>query len=288
MCIRDRTSSIVVPSVESIPSISKPLQSKESPPVIKSTETTKTRIHRSSLTNHPQHRLDVGACVQCEATEFSFTYDEHSSKRDQYFEIISRKIDRNEKILAGSISIPRNTFEPGCTLTLNQTVLPSDTQSSSSMECESELQVTSIAVELHISCQSKRFKNPLSIELNSLLVDTSAACLAYNQNPSSSKRWECLEKKHTKQHHDYISFQSETTHFTTFAVLLEATNPCNRWIWIVSLVMVGSCIIIMLLIAVIYYRSRWFRAVVGGFEADSISVVIKKAPDLSKVARTNN
>jgi len=78
-----------------------------------------------------------------------------------------------------------------------------------------------------------------------------------------------------------------TTSLRTFVVLFQATSPCDRWIWIASLALVGSCLVFALLVGGVYYRSRWFRAVIGGFEGESISVVIKKAPDLSKVVTSN-
>jgi len=62
-------------------------------------------------------------------------------------------------------------------------------------------------------------------------------------------------------------------------VLFQSSNTdnCNdNALWIASLVLVGSFAVGSVLVVVLYYHSKRFRSIVGGFKAEGISAIIEK------------
>eukprot|EP01102_Stenamoeba_stenopodia_P015082 TRINITY_DN5102_c0_g1_i2.p1 TRINITY_DN5102_c0_g1~~TRINITY_DN5102_c0_g1_i2.p1 ORF type:complete len:459 (-),score=68.05 TRINITY_DN5102_c0_g1_i2:167-1543(-) len=213
------------------------------------------------------------ACVGCEVLDTSFTFDKESAAKDK---TIPFRVKGNK--IAGSLTIPANTFDSGCTIIVRQSDEDADVQDSNALDCKPELKLSSVAVELTIeggkNCSSKHFRNSVLLDLYSEIVDTNDACAAFKRKYKDS--WKCLDSKKTRHHDHYISIRSKTDHFTTFAVLFQSSNPCDRWIWITSLSMVACCLVFILWMGIWYWRSKHFRALIGGFHGESVSGVIEK------------
>jgi len=64
----------------------------------------------------------------------------------------------------------------------------------------------------------------------------------------------------------------------TFAVLFQSSNTnCNdNTLWIASVILVVSFVVASSLAVVVYYQSKAFRSIVGGFKTDGISTIIEK------------
>ena len=54
------------------------------------------------------------------------------------------------------------------------------------------------------------------------------------------------------------------------------TSGCDTWIWIASLSLVAATTVLSIILIALYYGSGRFRAVVGGFKADRLTVVLKR------------
>jgi len=128
-------------------------------------------------------------------------------------------------------------------------------------------------------------------------VDPDSACVAFRESNDVETDWKCLDENEVTKKKDFLVIESQTTHFTlvchspviiygeshitlllrTFAVLFQASDSCDRWIWIASLSMVAFCCCFSLLMGGLYFTSRRVRAVVGGFKAKHISSVLKHA-----------
>eukprot|EP01102_Stenamoeba_stenopodia_P016389 TRINITY_DN5729_c0_g1_i3.p1 TRINITY_DN5729_c0_g1~~TRINITY_DN5729_c0_g1_i3.p1 ORF type:complete len:765 (-),score=93.30 TRINITY_DN5729_c0_g1_i3:21-2315(-) len=180
--------------------------------------------------------------------------------------------------LTGRLTIPAGTFQPGCTLTIEQGDEPKETSKSSS-ECDKKSnKVVSSLVGLSISkpCKSSDFKHAVLIDLFIKTEDQSKrkACLAFAE---SNKDWECLSDTQfdDKAYDDVVDVQGKTTHFTTFAVLLQSQDPChNRWIWITSLAMIGGALVLFIVAVIVRFKSELFRAWLEGYEGKRLTKIV--------------
>jgi len=100
----------------------------------------------------------------------SFKFDRKSANKELVLPIEASF--KSQTVISGSITIPAGTFAPGCTLHIDSSKAPSDVQKSDPLACDPQLDLASVAVELTISggCQSKGFKKPVTIELNSMVT----------------------------------------------------------------------------------------------------------------------
>eukprot|EP01102_Stenamoeba_stenopodia_P002996 TRINITY_DN12933_c0_g1_i1.p1 TRINITY_DN12933_c0_g1~~TRINITY_DN12933_c0_g1_i1.p1 ORF type:complete len:845 (+),score=154.32 TRINITY_DN12933_c0_g1_i1:64-2598(+) len=233
-----------------------------------------TKTLKSTTTPSPSsspHNLMKRPCVGCKANDKTIEFTKENSQKDIKVPFESGKY------IVGQMIIQANTFKPGCVLRINQSDADVQVQKSDALDCEPELRLSSIAVELSLTgsseeCKEEGFKHPVSIELYSKTFDTSRVCVAFQRHESS---WKCLESPSIRRHPNYIAVKSETEHFTSFAVLLEMSDPCDRWIWIASLSLVGACLICTFCTSFLYCRSGRFRSFVGGFTAPRVTEVIE-------------
>eukprot|EP01102_Stenamoeba_stenopodia_P019161 TRINITY_DN7148_c0_g1_i2.p1 TRINITY_DN7148_c0_g1~~TRINITY_DN7148_c0_g1_i2.p1 ORF type:complete len:342 (-),score=40.94 TRINITY_DN7148_c0_g1_i2:55-1080(-) len=261
-----QTSSPAIVATVSLSATVSPLASSNEP--ITSTPklvTSTTGLPTSGPTQEP--------CVGCEVETTTFAFTKQSSQRT-----VTIPFQKGNSI-GGRVTIRPGTFPPGCVLTVKQSSVDEETKKET--ECgKTKKTVVSVAIDLKIDggrqCRSKDFDRPVLLEFYSKIDDPKDACVAFSSDPRS-RNWKCLRDLSTEKEQFYTKVRSKTDHFTTFAVLLTASNECDDWIWIASLVIVASCLVFSIVTVLTYYRSSKLRALVGGFKASSISSIVKKA-----------
>lgn len=200
-----------------------------------------------------------------------------------------------------AIDFPINALKPGWNVTIRRTntELNSRVNSGSTDEDEcsrEEHRVVSPPFQIDVFDENgdpvTQFDPPLSVSafarLDGYYHSSSGSssnskrkvCFGYSQDGESV--WHCpRESKLSLQDTrvKVIKFaNAETYHLTTFAVLLgDSVDKCGwDWISIASLVMTGSCMVLVSICGVLMKTKR-FRALVGGYSVDArISKLEKK------------
>eukprot|EP01102_Stenamoeba_stenopodia_P016232 TRINITY_DN5650_c0_g2_i1.p1 TRINITY_DN5650_c0_g2~~TRINITY_DN5650_c0_g2_i1.p1 ORF type:complete len:312 (+),score=34.25 TRINITY_DN5650_c0_g2_i1:1-936(+) len=262
------------PSPSSLPPSSAPSSPLEvstpSKPLTRSPSVTTSKSDSSPA----KKKYRIGSCANCQPSK-SITFNSRTSNQD----IAIYVFDHNNEQEA-AVELQKNTFKPGCTLTVNLTRSPAAGDGKGGCG-SSSARIVSVGIELNLyggsECDSSNLRRAVGLEFRSKHRGD-GTCVAFNkESERDDPIWHCLSDIDTKAYGDDSILESKTTHFTTFAVLFQPTDGCDDWIWISSLVMVGSCLFGSIIIVVVYYQSKRFRAVVGGFKADTVSHVIQKA-----------
>lgn len=186
-------------------------------------------------------------------------------------------------LITGSISIPANTFPPGCVIQIRssskQVSTPSlsdGSECSGSQDSGTKLLSSQFSLTLSGTCKNQtKFDHFLDIQLVVDRQEAKQGCVAYS--PRGSSDWSCLETLIDNVNGSgYSVVSGNVNHFTSFAVLLLPECPTEDWIWIASIVLVGGSLLTVLLIASAFLLNARFRGFVGGYRASRLSFVMNK------------
>jgi len=195
-----------------------------------------------------------------------------------------------------TINFPRNALEKGWRVTIKAAPVEKNNSNKKShcghhhYKDTKEKEVTSPPMQIIVYDENGRrveeFSDPLTLSSFADLSDSSRSdgkvCFGYRKDSdqesssNSTRDWKCLSKEELSLSDTTtpgtVFVRSETSHLTTFAVLLGSVDLHSRscddglgWIAIASLAMVGSCLLLVLICA-FGFRFKRFRAWLGGYK----------------------
>jgi len=190
--------------------------------------------------------------------------------------------------LIGYIYIDARTFHPGTILAISAPTIQRTIQHSSDGGCESiGYEQVSPAVDLQVeNAPSEHFDPPVHIQLGAQSVDqedSDSLCLGSSHNLRSDPvrchdEGTKINNINTTTGSLNSTVMGETTHFTTFAVLLmssQTSSNCNRWIWPASMSLLGLTLILSLLFSIAIIRSKKLKAWFYGFTGAGLDDLVK-------------
>lgn len=195
----------------------------------------------------------------------------------------------NDGIVVGSVDIDASTFPPGTVLTVGNPKRDPKTKE----RCDENVRRASPLLELTLGDEDKGLSRDLDPPVTINLVSerrtgskTKDYCMASSE--SSRQPLRCLEdskptvdrspSSRKGSQEDFALVSSNTTHFTSFAVLLASfENQCDAWIWKASLALVGFAIVFSFFMFLLSRNKRFIAFVYGYDEEDRVSKVVQKA-----------
>jgi len=200
-----------------------------------------------------------------------------------------------------TINFPPNTLQEGWRVTITPASVKDQKKDHRCDSSNEETKrVASPPMQINVYDQSGRrvereFSSPLKLSSFADLDEDRSdrnLCFGYrkdsDQATDDERDWRCLSRKDPRlidtRTRGVAFVHSETSHLTTFAVLLgsvdiHSRNNCDDeldWIAIASLVLVGSYLLLVLLCA-LGLRFHRFRAWLGGYAEDTrLTRVVKK------------
>eukprot|EP01102_Stenamoeba_stenopodia_P007992 TRINITY_DN2262_c0_g1_i4.p1 TRINITY_DN2262_c0_g1~~TRINITY_DN2262_c0_g1_i4.p1 ORF type:complete len:663 (-),score=108.24 TRINITY_DN2262_c0_g1_i4:135-2123(-) len=224
-------------------------------------------------------------CCDIEHYEYRVSKEDH--KRNFTLPVIT-----THGIWVGSVTIPKGTFPAGSYIDVGPAQRQPESVGGNDSPCVLDSNrpplLGSAAFELGVhGAPSSGFHPPIKIDMLSKdLGDDYCAASAEGHKP-----WKCQDDYSSQRlDHKTHLVSTDTSHFTTFAVLFINTEPVGcSWIWIACLIAVAAmlfCMITVILLGVYHPQGRYI--VYGYDEHQSIQKLMNKIPKLETSASELN